>query len=76
MPEIYIALPLADHETSSLFRQVAVGIDIMHNFFYLAHMDLKLENIFAATGPDGLLLRIADFGLTTRLRPVKRYNIG
>jgi serine/threonine protein kinase len=49
-------------------RQTATAIAFLH-FFNLIHNDLKPENIKPASGPEGDMIKLLDFGLTFDFSP-------
>ncbi|HEX4420198.1 MAG TPA: serine/threonine-protein kinase, partial [Kofleriaceae bacterium] len=54
--------PMAPARVVALARAICEGLDYAHAAG-LVHRDLKPENILVATGPDGEVPRLVDFGL-------------
>lgn len=48
-----------------IFKSVLVGLDFLHRRVKMAHRDIKLENIFLQTEPNGSYAVLADFGASS-----------
>lgn len=50
-------------EARDIIRQLVEGVDYLHNQG-IAHRDLKPENLLCCESEDGMIIKIADFGLS------------
>lgn len=53
--------PLRENESKRIFRQLVEGIHFMHNSHWIAHNDIKLENILIDNIEEGIVW-LCDFG--------------
>lgn len=56
--------PLTEPEVRYYMKQIAEGMDYLHNTMKMIHRDLKLGNIFIN---GEMVLKLGDFGLATRI---------
>lgn len=62
-----------EEETKCIIRQVLSGIQYLHSNF-IAHNDLKNDNILVGTTTKGPIFKICDFGSSTSNKTVWNYN--
>ncbi|KAI8878035.1 Pkinase-domain-containing protein, partial [Backusella circina FSU 941] len=67
--------PLSEHEIKLYFGQVLDAVEYMHQHS-VYHRDIKLENILLQENHDGLVCKVADFGLATRDRYSLEFGCG
>eukprot|EP00095_Tigriopus_kingsejongensis_P003639 maker-scaffold606_size125303-snap-gene-0.15 protein:Tk03639 transcript:maker-scaffold606_size125303-snap-gene-0.15-mRNA-1 annotation:"death-associated protein kinase 2 isoform x2" len=58
---------LSEEEASNFIKQILLGLKHMHSK-YIAHLDLKPENIMLKT-ENSPLLKLIDFGLSRKIKP-------
>lgn len=66
-----LAGPMEAEQAVRLVIQVAEGLAIAHGQKPpIIHRDLKPQNILLGDGPDGLIVKISDFGLAQEVNPL------
>ena len=54
---------VAEIQACKFFHQLIAGVEALHTY-EITHRDLKPENLLLKHSPDGLIVKIVDFGLS------------
>ena len=54
---------VAEIQACKFFHQLISGVEALHRY-EITHRDLKPENLLLKNSPDGLIIKIVDFGLS------------
>ena len=54
---------VAEIQACKFFHQLIEGVDALHKY-EITHRDLKPENLLLKNSPNGLIVKIVDFGLS------------
>lgn len=54
---------VAEIQACKFFHQLIDGVDALHRY-EITHRDLKPENLLLKNSPNGLIVKIVDFGLS------------